>query len=145
MSSSGEMKMSLKLIIYHTVRIERCARNFVAHVFVSQMFEEFQFSVCSLGEDGGAEGLHNLLDRHSLVGELILRRTATMLVLRLLPLLSNKHTRRDQKRPCRRAADRYIFMEKSVQRIDTGCVGCVRTCSLSQRSYQRSGRARILP
>jgi hypothetical protein len=144
MSSSGEMKMSLKLIIYQTVRTEPCARNCVAHVFMSQMFEELQFSVCSLGEDGGAEGLHDLLDRHGLVSELILRRTATMSVLPLFPLLRKTRTRRDRKRPCRRAADRCIFMKGQSGACTLGMWG-IRTCSLSRRSCQRSGRARILP
>lgn len=36
------------------------------------MLEQLQFSICTFREDRGAEGLHNLLDRHSLVRELIL-------------------------------------------------------------------------
>ena len=41
-----------------------------------QVLEQLQFSVCALRQDGGAEGLHNLLYRHGLAGELILGRTA---------------------------------------------------------------------
>lgn len=42
-----------------------------AHIFVLEMLEELQFSVCSFGENWGAEGLHDLLDGNILVGELI--------------------------------------------------------------------------
>jgi hypothetical protein len=84
MSSSGEMKISLKLIIYRAVRTELCAKCSSAHVFVSQMFEELQLSVCSLRENRSAEWLHDLLDRHGLAGKLILRRTITTSVLLLI-------------------------------------------------------------
>jgi len=43
-------------------------------IFMSKMFEKLQFTVSSLGEDRRAKGLHNLLDRHGLVCELVLRR-----------------------------------------------------------------------
>ena len=39
---------------------------------MTQVFEEFQFSVCALREDRSAERFHDLLDSHSLTGELIL-------------------------------------------------------------------------
>lgn len=41
-----------------------------------EMFEELELSVCALGQDGGAEGLHDLLDGDILVGELIAGRAA---------------------------------------------------------------------
>ena len=72
MSSSGDMKMSLKLMT-----LEESARCFsvcgpICYIFVPQMLKKLQLSVCPLGQDRGAERLHNLLDRHSLVRELIL-------------------------------------------------------------------------
>lgn len=42
-----------------------------AYVFVLEMLEQLQFTVCSLRQHGRAEGLHNLLDSDILVGELI--------------------------------------------------------------------------
>jgi hypothetical protein len=38
------------------------------------MLQELQFAIGSLGEHGGAEGLHDLLDRNGGARELILRR-----------------------------------------------------------------------
>jgi hypothetical protein len=75
MSSSGEMKMSLKLMT--------CARQICfpvarrhAHVFVLEVLEELQLAVCALGQDWGTERLHNLLYGHGLVRELISSGTA---------------------------------------------------------------------
>jgi hypothetical protein len=47
-----------------------------AHILVAQMLEQLQLAVGSLGQDRSAEGLHDLLDRHRLVCELVLRRAA---------------------------------------------------------------------
>jgi hypothetical protein len=41
---------------------------------VSQMLQELELSVGAFGEDGCAEGLHDLLDGDILVGELIASR-----------------------------------------------------------------------
>jgi hypothetical protein len=41
------------------------------HVLMLQMLQQLQFPVCSLGQDRGAEGLHDLLDGHTLPGELV--------------------------------------------------------------------------
>lgn len=41
------------------------------HVFVLDMFEEFELPVCTLGEDGRAEGFHDLLDRDGRACELV--------------------------------------------------------------------------
>jgi hypothetical protein len=76
MSSSGEMKMSLKLITCGLSGSLNQAPIAYSYILMSQMLEELQFSVCALGEDGGAEGLHDLLDGHGLVGELIFGGTA---------------------------------------------------------------------
>ena len=46
--------------------------NRIAHIFVSEVLQELQLSVCALGQDWSAERLHDLLDSHGLVGELIL-------------------------------------------------------------------------
>lgn len=40
-------------------------------VLVPQMLKQLQLSVCSLGQDRGAERLHDLLDGHILSSELI--------------------------------------------------------------------------
>ena len=42
---------------------------------MGKVLEQLEFSVCALRKDRGAEGFHDLLDRHSLASELILRRT----------------------------------------------------------------------
>jgi hypothetical protein len=36
-----------------------------------QMLQQLQFSVCSLGQDRRAEGLHDLLDGYTLAGKLV--------------------------------------------------------------------------
>ena len=69
------MKISLKLItccvsakyLFHPTFI-------LSYVFVLQMLQEFEFSVCPLRQNRRAERLHDLLHRHRLSGELILRR-----------------------------------------------------------------------
>lgn len=38
---------------------------------MSQVLEQLELTVCSLGENGSAEGLHNLLDGNILVGKLV--------------------------------------------------------------------------
>jgi hypothetical protein len=77
MSSNGEMKISLKLMIWCVVRI-RWLRTvgFSPYVLVPQVLEQLQLAVGTLRKDRSAEGLHNLLDGHGLAGELILGRTA---------------------------------------------------------------------
>lgn len=77
MSSKGEMKMSLKLMICAAVRICRpCNAGCCPYVLVSQVLEQLQLAVGALRKDRSAEWLHDLLDRHGLAGELVLRRTA---------------------------------------------------------------------
>lgn len=44
-------------------------------VFVTEMLEQLQLSVGSLGKDRSAERLHNFLDGHSLPGKLVFGRT----------------------------------------------------------------------
>lgn len=38
---------------------------------MAQMFQELQFAICSLGQDGCAERLHNFLDGDGRSGQLI--------------------------------------------------------------------------
>lgn len=42
-----------------------------AHVLMLEVLEQLELTICTLGKHGGAEGLHDLLDRDILVGELI--------------------------------------------------------------------------
>lgn len=44
------------------------------HVLMPKMLEQFQLSIGALGEDGGAEGFYDFLDRNRLTGQLISRR-----------------------------------------------------------------------
>lgn len=46
------------------------------YILVSQVLEQLQLTVCALGEDRRAEGLHDLLDGHRLAGQLVLCGTA---------------------------------------------------------------------
>ena len=46
------------------------------YVFMSEMFQQFQLSVCSFRQDRRAEGLHDLLHRHGLAGKLVFCGTA---------------------------------------------------------------------
>jgi hypothetical protein len=108
-SSRGEMKISLKLMICPASEFAffiYCL--WVAHILVSEMLEELQFAVGALRQDRSAEGLHDLLDSHGLAGELILGRTALMLACNAI-VAPCKHTRQDQKLPCQRAAGQCIF------------------------------------
>ena len=76
-SSNGEMKISLKLIIWYVVRT--CSTRTVRYdpyVLVPQVLKQLQLAVGTLREDRSAERLHDLLDRYGLAGELILRRAA---------------------------------------------------------------------
>ena len=43
------------------------------HIFMLDVLQELELTVCPLGEDGGAEGFHDLLDRDILACELVLR------------------------------------------------------------------------
>jgi hypothetical protein len=73
MSSRGEMKMSLKLMICPTSEFVFARVGlWYAYILVSEMLEQLQFAVCALRQDRSAEGLHDLLDGHGLAGELIL-------------------------------------------------------------------------
>lgn len=47
-----------------------------AYVLMSEVLEQLQLSVSTLGEDRGAERLHDLLDRDRLAGQLVPRRAS---------------------------------------------------------------------
>lgn len=80
MSSRGEMKISLRLMTFIFVRPFLRPAHLYTDIFMSEMLEKLQFSVSSLGEDRCAKGLHNLLDSHGLVCELVLRRAGAVSV-----------------------------------------------------------------
>lgn len=74
MSSRGEMKMSLRLIIY---RLSRYARKGLewTNVFMAEVLEQLELTIGSFRQDWGAKGFHDLLDSDRLVGELVFCRT----------------------------------------------------------------------
>jgi hypothetical protein len=79
MSSNGEMKISLKLMIcaaLNSASGKQGNRN--AHILMSKMLQKLQLAVCALGQDRSAEGLHDLLDSHGLACELVLCRAALL-------------------------------------------------------------------
>jgi len=133
-SSNGEIKISLKLMTCQVVRNGDCARTLIAHIFVSQMLKKLQFAVCSFGQDGGAEGLHNLLDCHGLAGELVFRRTALMSVFgRHAAQWQTYQTR--PKAPMPTGCRSVYLQQTSVQRVlgaQAGC--CAPACYLERRA-----------
>lgn len=119
MSSSGEMKMSLREMICTSVRrglqVTVMARR--THVLVLEMLEQLELAVSSLCEHRGAERLHNLLDGDMLVGELISGRTAAAIGQRVC-LSSNvvvRRTRQGQKLPSQQAGDQSICYQSQTQ------------------------------
>lgn len=76
MSSRGEMKMSLKLMIFALSAGTLARVEPVPYILVSEMFEKLQLAVGSFGEDRSTEGFHDLFDGDGLTGELIFRRAA---------------------------------------------------------------------
>lgn len=47
------------------------------YILMLYVLEELKLAVCALAQDGGAERLHDFLDRHRCVGKLILRRAVS--------------------------------------------------------------------
>jgi hypothetical protein len=76
MSSRGEMKISLRLMTCCLFsEVSRWSRKSgKAYVLVAQVLEQLQLTVCALGQDRRAEGLHDLLDCDGRSSELILGR-----------------------------------------------------------------------
>lgn len=79
MSSSGEMKMSLKLmtckksvyIYIYIVIIIIIVIIMGTYIFMSQVLEQLELSIGPLGQDRRAERLHDLLDGDGLVCQLV--------------------------------------------------------------------------
>lgn len=78
MSSRGEMKISLKLITFENFSSSLVVLQIQSYVLVTEMFQEFEFSVSTLREDRSAERLHDLFHRDGLACELILCGTVHM-------------------------------------------------------------------
>jgi hypothetical protein len=133
MSSNGEMKMSLRLIICPTLKSATSNCWVVdAYILVPEMLEQFQLAVCALREHGCAEGLHDLLDRHGLAGELVLGRAGDMSICAFI-LVNGKHTRQGRRLPCPRAADRCIFA-LLVPRVSLPLCVAAPACDLERRA-----------
>jgi len=87
MSSSGEMKMSLKLMIcggaQRTIPRAAAVDEEGLYILMAQMFEKFQFTIRPLRQYRGAERFHDLLDRNRLSGKLILSRAVESAAVRM--------------------------------------------------------------
>jgi hypothetical protein len=75
-SSNGEMNTSLRLMICAQI-IDQTLLGVSepSHVLVLDMLEQFELAIGALGENRGAERLHDLLDRDRGPRELVFRRT----------------------------------------------------------------------
>jgi hypothetical protein len=71
MSSSGEMKMSLRLITFMQSACVLRGNCVSLYILVTEMLEKLQFSIGTLGKDWSAERLHDLLDCHRLPSKLV--------------------------------------------------------------------------
>lgn len=72
MSSKGEMKTSLRLMIWRKGLAERERGVEETDVFVLDVLEKLELTIRAFGENRRAEGLHNLLDSNGCACELIL-------------------------------------------------------------------------
>lgn len=75
MSSKGEMKTSLRLMIWRKGLAGRERGVEETDVFVLDVLEKFELTIRAFGENRRAEGLHNLLDSNGCACELVLCRT----------------------------------------------------------------------
>lgn len=71
MSSSGEMKMSLRLMTCMQSAFILRGNGVFLYILVTEMLEKLQFSIGTLGKDWGAKRLHDLLNCHCLPGKLV--------------------------------------------------------------------------
>ncbi len=116
MSSRGEMKISLRLMtcnMFSGHARGSQGRGVSSYVLMAQVLQKLQFAVCALGKDRRAEGLHDLLDRDSRAGELVLGRTVPGVSDFSPPFHSDcrsalRLTTQDRRRPCPRAEDPSI-------------------------------------
>ena len=72
-----EMKMSLKLMtccLFSEIAQVLPEKDGRSYVLMAQMLEKLQLAVCALGQNGCAEGLHDLLDRHRRASQLVFSR-----------------------------------------------------------------------
>lgn len=80
MSSSGEMKMSLRLMtLGHLAIILEGTSGLWTHIFMTEVLQQLEFPVRPLRQHGGTEGFHDFLDRNRLPGQLILGRAFSRL------------------------------------------------------------------
>lgn len=70
------MKMSLRLMILMESVTTFFAPEVISYILMTEVFEEFQFTVCSLRQNRRTEGFHDFLDGNSLAGELIFCRAS---------------------------------------------------------------------
>ena len=111
-SSSGEMKMSLKLMTCGCSADRRIASLLsIAHILMFEVLQQLQLSVCSLRQHRRAEGFHDLLHRNRLSGELVLRRAVRIVCqIPLYPqYVAVPLTRRARRLPCQPAASQCIY------------------------------------
>lgn len=62
----------------------------ITHVLVTQVFQQLQLSICSLGKDRGGEGFHNFFDGDRGTGKLIFRRAVRRKVDRYNMILKHR-------------------------------------------------------
>ena len=112
MSSRGEMKMSLKLMTCYlfSETAQICPkRGAASYILMAQMLEKLQLAVCALGQNGCAEGLHDLLDCDGRRGELILCGTVCSVSFSYPPTPQCEQlTRQVRRHPCPQAANPSI-------------------------------------
>jgi len=143
MSSSGEMKMSLKLMTYFHQDSAYSSRAPGLPTFSClRCFRSFNSRYVRLDRTGVLKGFMIFLIATAwLVSWSFaeLRRGQSAIMAEVVHRL----TRQVRKRPCPPAAGRCTFTRESVERMRKW--GIPRTCSLSRTSCRKSVRARIRP
>lgn len=72
MSSSGEMKISLRVMTCFAMSERNMQRQgSMTDILVPQMLEQLQLSIRALAQHRRAKGFHDLLDCDGLVGEVV--------------------------------------------------------------------------
>ena len=74
MSSNGEMKTSLRLMICAEMSMRRRTKRAETDILVLDVLEELELAVSAFTENGSAKGLHDLLDGDRRARQLILCR-----------------------------------------------------------------------